>query len=62
MTGDSAGGNLCIAMTLMAINRKFRVPDGLHPLYPTTICSKEVFWPSMLSALDEKLLSYPLLY
>jgi acetyl esterase/lipase len=62
LTGDSAGGNLAIAMTLMSINRKFRVPDALFPQYPTTISSKEVFWPSLLNSLDEKQLAYTLLY
>jgi acetyl esterase/lipase len=61
LTGDSAGANLSITMTLMAIARKFRVPDCLMPLYPTTIASKEVFWPSMLNSFDDIILSYTML-
>ena len=45
----------------MAIARKFRVPDCLMPLYPTTIASKEVFWPSMLNSFDDIILSYTML-
>jgi acetyl esterase/lipase len=62
LTGDSAGGNLCIVMTLMAINRKFKRPDFLMPMYPTTISSKEVFWPSMLNSFDDIILSYTMLH
>jgi len=57
VTGDSAGGNLSIALTLMAIQRGYRVPDALVPCYPSTISSKEYFWPSMLSSLDDPILS-----
>lgn len=62
LTGDSAGGNLILSMTLMCINRKFRVPDSLLPFYPSSICSPEIFWPSILNALDDPLLNYTLLF
>ena len=32
--GDSAGGNLAAAITIMAIERKFRKPDGIVLAYP----------------------------
>ena len=32
--GDSAGGNLAAAITIMAITRGFRVPDGIILAYP----------------------------
>jgi hormone-sensitive lipase len=34
IVGDSAGGNLAAAITVMAITRGFRVPDGLILAYP----------------------------
>ena len=45
----------------MCIERNFRVPDGVHPQYPNTIASAGVFWPSMMTALDDPILSVPLL-
>jgi hormone-sensitive lipase len=62
MCGDSAGGNLIIAMTLMAVNRKFRVPDAIFPFYPSTVSSREKFWPSLINSMDDPLLSYSMLY
>lgn len=29
LTGDSAGGNLALALTLLCIKNKVRLPDGL---------------------------------
>ena len=57
ITGDSAGGALCIVLTLMAIKREYRVPDGLHPIYPTTINIRNHFTPSLLNSWDDLLLS-----
>lgn len=57
MTGDSAGGNLAISLTTMAIARKYRIPDGLLPSYPSTTLSPESFWPSMMCAIDDPILS-----
>ena len=34
--GDSAGGNLAAAVTLMAKDRKYRLPKGLLLIYPVT--------------------------
>lgn len=34
--GDSAGGNLALAVTLMARDRGIRMPDGLLLIYPAT--------------------------
>jgi len=34
LVGDSAGGNLITALTIMAIQRGYRVPDGLILAYP----------------------------
>jgi hormone-sensitive lipase len=57
IAGDSAGGSLAYAITVMAIERGFRVPDALMPCYPTSMQSFEAFWPSMLAAVDEPILS-----
>ena len=57
LAGDSAGGSLIYAVTLMAIAHKFRVPDALMPVYPTSMQSFEGFWPSMLTSVDESILS-----
>jgi hormone-sensitive lipase len=57
LAGDSAGGSLVTSITVMAINRGFRVPDAVLTSYPTTIASPCNFWPSLLSALDDPVLS-----
>ena len=57
VTGDSAGGTLSICLTLMAIKRGFRVPDGLHPIYPSVVSTRNHFTPSVLNAWDDMLLS-----
>jgi hormone-sensitive lipase len=59
--GDSAGGNLVTAVTIMAINRGFRKPDGIILCYPALSLSKLRFTPSLLQAVDDKLLPYPFL-
>jgi hormone-sensitive lipase len=61
LVGDSAGGNLVAAITIMAIQRKYRVPDGAILAYPGLNLSKCDFTPSMLLALDDPILPYPFL-
>ncbi len=34
LTGDSAGGNLALALTFLAIKNNIRVPNGLMLAYP----------------------------
>ena len=34
LAGDSAGGNLALGVTLLAIKNNVRVPDGLMLAYP----------------------------
>lgn len=53
LVGDSAGGNLVAACTIMAINRGFRVPDGLVLCYPALSLSKLRFTPSLLLSIDD---------
>jgi hormone-sensitive lipase len=61
LVGDSAGGNLITATTLLAIERGFRKPDGLILCYPAMSLSKLRFVPSLLLATDDQLLPYPFL-
>ena len=39
LTGDSAGANLAIAVTMLAIREGIRVPDVIVPVYPGFFCS-----------------------
>ena len=61
IVGDSAGGNLAIAVALMAIERQYRVPDGIVLCYPALSVSKNRFTPSLLMSIDDQLLPYPFL-
>ena len=61
LIGDSAGGNLVAALTIMAINKGFRIPDGLILCYPALSLSKLRFTPSLLLSVDDQLLPYPFL-
>jgi hormone-sensitive lipase len=53
LIGDSAGGNLVAALTIMAINKCFRIPDGLILCYPALSLSKLRFTPSLLLSVDD---------
>mmetsp|Transcript_38777 Transcript_38777/g.28668 ORF Transcript_38777/g.28668 Transcript_38777/m.28668 type:complete len:309 (+) Transcript_38777:1620-2546(+) len=59
LAGDSAGGNLVAALTVMAIERKYRIPDGLILAYPAITCSQLQFVPSLLMSMDDPILGYP---
>jgi hormone-sensitive lipase len=61
VVGDSAGGNLVSALTVMAIKRGFRVPDAMIMCYPALNLSKTVFTPSHLLAIDDPILPYAFL-
>ena len=61
LVGDSAGGNLVAALTIMAIERSYRVPDGIILAYPALNLSKFEFTPSLLLAIDDPILPYPFL-
>ena len=45
----------------MAIERGFRIPDGLVLCYPALSLSKLRFTPSILLAVDDPMLPYPFL-
>lgn len=57
MIGDSAGSNLIIAITTLAIQKGVRIPDGLNLIYPAIALSKTAFSPSALLCLDDVFLS-----
>lgn len=61
LTGDSAGGNLAIGVTVLAIKTGIRIPDGLLLAYPALRLDPRVFTPSLLLALDDQLVPYSLL-
>ena len=54
LVGDSAGGNLCAALTIQAIKSGVRVPDGQLLIYPALNLSLKSFTPSMLVALNDR--------
>ena len=37
VSGDSAGGNLSVALTIECIKKGIRKPDGLFLMYPGTL-------------------------
>lgn len=49
------------ALSLMAIERGFKVPDGLILCYPALSLSKSKFTPSLLLGIDDPMLPYPFL-
>ncbi|XP_027028427.1 hormone-sensitive lipase isoform X2 [Tachysurus fulvidraco] len=55
LAGDSAGGNLCITVSMMAVAHRVRLPDGIMTAYPAfmlTTCAS----PSRLLTLMDPLL------
>ena len=60
-SGDSAGGHLALAVTLLAILRGFRKPDALLVHYPVWSIDINRFFPSSLLSVDEEMLSQPFL-
>ena len=61
MCGDSAGGNLILGITHLAIMTKCRIPDGLVPIYPGLSLDRTHFVPSMIDCLDDAMLNVALL-
>ena len=61
LVGDSAGGNIVAAVTIMAIERNYRVPDGIVLCYPALSLDKFRFTPSLLLGIDDPILPYPFL-
>ena len=53
LIGDSAGGNLIIGVTALAIIKGCKVPDGLNLIYPAIALSRSLFSPSTILCLDD---------
>lgn len=56
VAGDSAGGNLTVSLTMLAIEKHFRVPDLILPVYPALNLSIRNFSPSLILSLDDFIL------
>ena len=52
LTGDSAGGNLVVAVTMLAIANKIRQPDFLFPIYPALLALLVPSPSRLLSIMD----------
>lgn len=59
--GDSAGGNLCITVSMRAISHGVRIPDGIVAAYPATLLTSDAS-PSRLLTLIDPLLPLSVLY
>lgn len=57
LAGDSAGGNLCCAITSLAIKHGVRIPDGMFLAYPV-MDLKMKYSPSHAYGLNDYLLSH----
>lgn len=58
LVGDSAGGNLILAVTLKAIMMNFPLPCGLLAYYPALDLTRERFTESLLLSLEDPILSH----
>ena len=56
VAGDSAGGNLAAALTIMCIKKKYKIPIACLMSYPATYVGPDTFVPSILLSLDDILL------
>lgn len=52
LAGDSAGGNLCITVSLRAAAYGVRVPDGIMAAYPVTTLQSSASPSRLLSLMD----------
>ena len=52
ITGDSAGGNLAVSVTMLAISNKIRIPDFLFPIYPALLALPVPSPSRLLSIMD----------
>lgn len=59
IAGDSAGGHMAITVSFLAALRGFRIPDAVFAHYPVLSIDMERFFPSLMLACDEELLSQP---
>ncbi|XP_076864108.1 lipase, hormone-sensitive a [Brachyhypopomus gauderio] len=61
LAGDSAGGNLCITVSMKAMSHGVRVPDGIMAAYPATLLTTDAS-PSRLLTLIDPVLPLSVLY
>jgi hormone-sensitive lipase len=59
LVGDSAGGNLILALTLRLIELGFKMPEAILPLYPVTCQNLKAFSKTTLLGLEDEALTYP---
>ncbi|XP_024151493.1 lipase, hormone-sensitive a [Oryzias melastigma] len=52
LAGDSAGGNLCITVSMRALSAGIRVPDGIMAAYPATLLTTDASPSRLLTLLD----------
>ena len=52
LAGDSAGGNLCITVSMKAIASGVRVPDGIMVAYPATLLTTDASPSRLLTLID----------
>ncbi|XP_028976239.2 hormone-sensitive lipase isoform X2 [Esox lucius] len=52
LAGDSAGGNLCITVSMRALSYGVRVPDGIMAAYPATLLTTDASPSRLLCSID----------
>lgn len=52
LVGDSAGGNLCITVSMKAMSHGVRVPDGIVAAYPATLLTIDASPSRLLTLID----------
>ncbi|XP_072325167.1 hormone-sensitive lipase isoform X4 [Scyliorhinus torazame] len=52
LAGDSAGGNLCITVTMRAVSYGIRLPDGIMAAYPATLLQASASPSRLLTFID----------
>ncbi|XP_060760865.1 lipase, hormone-sensitive a isoform X3 [Neoarius graeffei] len=52
LAGDSAGGNLCITVSMKAISHGVRIPDGIMAAYPATLLTIDASPSRFLTLID----------
>ncbi|KAM9838884.1 lipase, hormone-sensitive a isoform 1-T2 [Aulostomus maculatus] len=52
LAGDSAGGNLCITVSMRAISSGIRVPNGIMVAYPATLLTTDASPSRLLTLID----------
>ena len=55
--GDSAGGHMTYSVTMLAMLRGFRLPDGILSIYPVFSLDMQTFYPSTLMTADDEIIS-----